>query len=263
MLVGVYVQAQVNQSSHLQVSLSGAGLVLPFQIENGKNNQVSFFPYSPERLQKAAHFVLQQHRDHPLLTMQATNRLWQNLGYTESTILSRDKAEKICQLSRAYFLIVGSAYIHPKKHMYSEGLTLKAKTFFCRSNNLGFTQVAKINSRLQLQSKLRQVLLKVTPFLKLRPLSSVADSPSQRPLDLVAILDFSGSMRTDLGKIIKQFSYLQAQLPVTSRLGLVGIIDKDRIETLNMTTDWLRTLRLWRRKKPRGKISYHGLQKAL
>ena len=242
----------------------GAVIILPFRIENVKNKAASFFPYSSLRLQRASHFILRHHRNHPLQSIRDSNRLWQNLGYTDDTILSINRAKEICRKSQAGFLLAGSAYIYTKRELANKRLKLRVRPFFCRRAQLGKPQTAVVNSPIQLQSQLRKILLQVTTFLKPRQITYKASSPRQKPIDIIALLDLSGSMRTDLPQIFTQLTYFQTQLAPASRLGIVAIRAKDRIENTAMTENWLGIIRKWRQNKtPRGNTTYSGLQKAL
>ena len=249
------------QSPQAQEPSGGGGvLVLPFKIEASLTDTKAFLSskYPALDLQKASHFLIEQHYEYPLVPISETQSILDELEFKAHSLLDLKRARRICQRSTADYLLTGNSYAASK-----QSLLLQILSFNCRTHKLINSPKVKINSRIAIQSKLRESLKRVLPFARARPLLLSPSIPSQRALDLAVILDFSGSMRQDLPEILGQLRHIKRNYPVESRLGAITMEDQNRVEALKMNRNWHLNLKILSRKKKRGEVTFPGLLKAL
>ena len=156
------------------------------------------------------------------------------------------------------YLITGNSYAAGRQKLLIQKLS-----FNCRTQQILKSPKVKINSRIEIQSKLRALLKSVLPFALPRPFLLGPSASSQRALDLAVILDFSGSMRQDMPEILRQLRYTERNQSSESRLGIITMEEQDQVRALQMNRDWNLNIKILEPKKERGEVAFPALLKAL
>ena len=249
------------QSSQAQEPSGGGGaLILPFKIESSLAATKTFlFSEDPALgLQKASHFLVERHYEYPLVPIPETRAILDELEFRAQSLLDSRRALQICRRSDADHLLTGNSYALSKRKLF-----LQVLSFSCRTQQILKSPKIKVNSRIEIQSKLRRLLKNVLPFARSASLSLSSSAPSQRAIDLAAILDFSGSMRQDMPEILRQLGYMKRNRRAESRLGAVVMEDQNQVRALQMNRNWDLNLKILKAKEKRGEVTFATLLKAL
>ena len=251
----------VLESSQAQEASGARGaLVLPFKIEASLPYTKLFLSSSDPALdlQRASHFLLEQHYEYPLISIPETQRILEELGFGARSILDQKRAVQICRRSDADYLITGNSYAPSKRR-----LILQKLSFNCRTQESLRSPKVGLSSRIEVQSSLRKILRRVLAFAVSRDIALHASPSSQRTLDAAVILDFSGSMRQDIPEILRQLRYIRGEQGAGSRLGIITMENQDYVEALKMNRDWGANLRIVSAKKKGGEVGFPAFLKAL
>ena len=243
----------LNQGLFAQKNLS---LVLPFRIE-GKKLKNHWLTYNAEyKLQDALHFVLKESFRHNILNKNKSQKFLYSIKYNESTSLTKNKANFICQNKALHSLFSGLA-----RRYEGRRLSLQITKYSCRTSKIIKSKVIFVSSRLELQSAFRQALKKYETIFPLQKINYNTNSSNN--IDIVAILDFSGSMRVDIPIILRELRFLRDKFSNSSRLGIISLEEKNGVSTLPLSSQWNKNLDILKNKPIRGETRESQFREAI
>lgn len=226
--------------------------VLPFQV----SGQIDL-PFTqqdlPDLFSEATHFILETTKDLSLQDLETTRRALRKTGYQAEHVLNSSTLRAICRETRASRVFAGEA------HFLAQGrLNLSAVVLSCTTEKeAGRASVTGTVG--QMQGALRDLVRDAAPFApeRQRPLA-----PRRKPVDLVLVLDASGSMQEDYRTLVKSLAGVRELLPARSRIGAI-VAAPEGLDILPLTEAWPRMIQTLEAKRPAGEVELKQIEEAL
>jgi hypothetical protein len=226
--------------------------VLPFQV----SGQIDL-PFTeqdlPDLFAEATHFIFDSTRDFRVQDPAETRRALKKIGFQPDHVLGPAVLRSICRETRASRIFTGEA------RFLAEGrVSLSATVLSCQTEReAGRSSVSGQVS--QLQPALRDLIRDAAPFApeRQRPVTA-----RRKPVDLVLVIDASGSMEEDYRALIKSLHGIREKLPSQSRIGAV-VAAPEGLDILPLTESWTRMIQVLEAKRPAGDVSIKQIEDAL
>lgn len=228
--------------------------ILPFRIEGVPDGKYFSGERAPRLLQEAAHFIFGIHKDYPLQSIPSTNEALRDAAFEADHLLSRKEASSICSRTKSDYILAGGA-----EFFSGERVKVSAIAFSCRYSDVAARSEASGNMA-RLQSLIAQAVREATPFA--RDLELPARTEDGGRINLGVIIDFSGSMASDLASIHASLSGVVSRLPEGSRMGAV-LLQEGHNTFFPYSTNFMEILNGLRRTPPSGNVTYGQIDQAL
>lgn len=226
--------------------------VLPFQV----SGQIDL-PFTeqdlPDLFAEATHFIFDSTRDFRVQDPAETRRALKKIGFQADHVLGAAMLRSICRETRASRIFTGEARFLAEGRVSMSAVVLACQT----EKEAGRAAVSGTLS--QMQSALRDLIRDAAPFApeRQRPVAS-----RRRPVDLVLVIDASGSMEEDYRGLVKSLQGIREHLPSQSRIGAV-VVQPDGLDILPLTDAWTRMIQVLQAKRPSGDVSIKQIEDAL
>ncbi|MCB1172507.1 MAG: VWA domain-containing protein [Leptospiraceae bacterium] len=210
-----------------------------------------------ERLAQATAFWLGQVRDTTIDSPDNVNRLARDANWKSGQALDARQLQRTCSFTPNMFFLTGNLYVR------GSALELDMRSWSCHLNHfIGSTKVS--GHTVDLQSMIVRAVRQSTPFLNPKPEPTQINYYQQRQKrDLAVILDTSGSMVRDLENIYKALQSIAANRHPESRLGLIQVLDQDRLNIVPFDQNWQAALKSLQGLQASGEATLKGLEAAL
>ena len=239
-------------------------LILPFKSNITEKDSISLLASDKSHfaLQEATHFLSTTNSKYPILSLPETQTILMRLNFDKNDHLGSKQALDICKRSLTSHLIAGTITTSQRE----DAFFLQILSFDCNTKKIIQSRKVKIKERIELQAALRQTLRESSPFLHL--VSAISDNYRIKPsnLDIIALLDYSGSMYEDLMSILSNLYYLREHSNYRSRFGAITMQTNRKVDFLSPKNDWSSNLAILREKSKKdikGEVSFASLNDGL
>lgn len=226
--------------------------VLPFQV----SGQIDL-PFTeqdlPDLFAEATHFIFDSTRDYRVQDPAETRRALKKIGFQPDHLLGSAVLRSICRETRAARIFTGEA-----RFLAQGRVSLSAVVLSCQTEKeAGRASVSGQVS--DMQSALRDLIRDAAPFApeRQRPVTA-----RRKPVDLVLVIDASGSMEEDYRTLVKSLQGVREHLPAQSRIGAV-VVQPGGLDILPLTESWTRMIQVLDAKRPAGDVTIKQIEDAL
>lgn len=228
--------------------------VLPFRITGNPDPLRMQSSELPGLYQEATHFLFESHRDYPLQSLSATAAALKDIRWNQDSVLDEKRSAQICIYTDSSHFLAGSAHFGTDNSLIVEMVVYScaAHSVVGRSRRSGRVSA--------MQRLLRTAVVESTDFARAR--AHANEGTAGGAVDVVAVIDFSGSMAGVLPEIVTSLGAVRNRLPAGSRLAALSLEGRE-INALPFSDQWGRTIDALKAKRGAGETSVQTLRSAL
>ncbi len=233
-------------------------LTLPYLVEGDPGRAGFMSPDLAEDFAVATRFLFRLRSESPQISAEETRRSLRSLAFDPAKPFTDRVARAVCAESQAGYVFAGSVRI-----VQANQIALRASVYSCQRATIQ-GRAAQMSSASRLQRGIAALVDEAARgWAQPPPRLPATGALSGQRIDLVAVIDYSGSMVYDLPAIHAALAAVGRQLPGGSRLGAVALETGDQTDILPFSEQWAPLLRVLEQKGARGETTARGLESAL